>query len=180
VPNASLFRPDLAARIARVLLIEQLYRAWSTRPSARSSHVHASIYLASQSPRRSALLAELGVAHALFVGPDEDAEALEAPLANGAPAAYVRVSGFEGFSCCSAGCDAAWRHPAAVHRRSGCAGRRAVWEAQRRSRCGPHAGAAVPGTTHRAADCSGAGLQAATMACIEPVQGHIHHWMRRE
>jgi septum formation protein len=38
------------------------------------------VYLASQSPRRSQLLAQIGVAHALLLpDPDEDAEALEAP-----------------------------------------------------------------------------------------------------
>lgn len=49
------------------------------------------IYLASQSPRRSQLLAQLGVRHELLL-PDvgEDAEALEAVLPNEAPAAYVK------------------------------------------------------------------------------------------
>lgn len=49
------------------------------------------IYLASQSPRRSQLLAQLGVRHELLL-PDsnEDAEALEAVLLNEAPAAYVK------------------------------------------------------------------------------------------
>lgn len=49
------------------------------------------IYLASQSPRRSQLLAQLGVRHELLL-PDvgEDAEALEAVLANEAPAVYVK------------------------------------------------------------------------------------------
>ncbi len=38
------------------------------------------VYLASQSPRRSQLLAQIGVAHTLLPpDPDEDAEALEAP-----------------------------------------------------------------------------------------------------
>ncbi|MCY7306406.1 MAG: Maf family nucleotide pyrophosphatase [Rhodoferax sp.] len=52
------------------------------------------IYLASQSPRRSQLLDQLGVAHALLLpGPEEDAEALEALRAGETPAAYVaRVS----------------------------------------------------------------------------------------
>lgn len=49
------------------------------------------IYLASQSPRRSQLLAQLGVRHELLL-PDvgEDAEALEAVLPNEAPTAYVK------------------------------------------------------------------------------------------
>ena len=49
------------------------------------------IYLASQSPRRSQLLDQLGVRHELLLPePDEDAEALEAVLENEAPAAYVQ------------------------------------------------------------------------------------------
>lgn len=55
------------------------------------------VYLASQSPRRSQLLTQLGVPHELLL-PDvgEDAEALEAVLANEAPAAYVaRVTGLK-------------------------------------------------------------------------------------
>lgn len=49
------------------------------------------VYLASQSPRRSQLLALLGVRHELLLpGADEDAEALEAVLPNEAPAAYVK------------------------------------------------------------------------------------------
>lgn len=49
------------------------------------------IYLASQSPRRSQLLALLGVRHELLLpDADEDAEALEAVLLNEAPAAYVK------------------------------------------------------------------------------------------
>jgi septum formation protein len=53
--------------------------------------MHGFIYLASQSPRRSQLLTQLGVEHELLL-PDveEDAEALEAVLANEAPARYVR------------------------------------------------------------------------------------------
>lgn len=49
------------------------------------------IYLASQSPRRSQLLAQMGVRHELLL-PDvgEDSEALEVVLANEAPAAYVK------------------------------------------------------------------------------------------
>ena len=49
------------------------------------------IYLASQSPRRSQLLEQLGVRYELLLpNPDEDAEALEVVLHNEAPAAYVR------------------------------------------------------------------------------------------
>ncbi len=49
------------------------------------------IYLASQSPRRSQLLDQLGVRHELLLPePDEDAEGLEAVLGNEAPAAYVQ------------------------------------------------------------------------------------------
>ena len=48
------------------------------------------VYLASQSPRRSQLLDQLGVAHQLLLpDPDEDAEALEQQLTGEAPAAYV-------------------------------------------------------------------------------------------
>lgn len=49
------------------------------------------IYLASQSPRRRQLLEQLGVKHELLL-PDahEDTEALEEPLRNEAPAAYVK------------------------------------------------------------------------------------------
>ena len=49
------------------------------------------IYLASQSPRRSQLLEQLGVGHALLL-PDaeEDPEALEAVLRNEAPKTYVQ------------------------------------------------------------------------------------------
>jgi septum formation protein len=60
----------------------------SRRPSAA---VSAFIYLASQSPRRSQLLAQLGVAHELLLAdPDEDSERLETALPGEAPAAYVR------------------------------------------------------------------------------------------
>ena len=49
------------------------------------------IYLASQSPRRSQLLTQLGIAHELLLpGAEEDAEALEAVLAGEAPQAYVQ------------------------------------------------------------------------------------------
>lgn len=49
------------------------------------------IYLASQSPRRSQLLEQIGVPHRLLL-PDaqEDAEALEAALAGESPTAYVQ------------------------------------------------------------------------------------------
>ncbi|MEI7515825.1 MAG: Maf family protein [Betaproteobacteria bacterium] len=49
------------------------------------------IYLASQSPRRSQLLAQLGVQHRLLLpDADEDSEALEAVLPGEAPLAYVQ------------------------------------------------------------------------------------------
>lgn len=48
------------------------------------------LYLASQSPRRSQLLEQLGVAHTLLLaGPDEDAESLEGVRGAEAPARYV-------------------------------------------------------------------------------------------
>ena len=49
------------------------------------------IYLASQSPRRSQLLEQLGVRHELLLpDADEDSEAIEAVLPGEAPARYVR------------------------------------------------------------------------------------------
>jgi septum formation protein len=49
------------------------------------------VYLASQSPRRSQLLEQLGVPHTLLLPtPDEDAEALEMVLPREAPADYVQ------------------------------------------------------------------------------------------
>jgi septum formation protein len=49
------------------------------------------VYLASQSPRRSQLLEQLGIRHSLFLpSPDEDAEALETVLPREAPADYVQ------------------------------------------------------------------------------------------
>ena len=49
------------------------------------------IYLASQSPRRSQLLDQLGVRHELLLPePDEDSESLELVLPHEAPAAYVK------------------------------------------------------------------------------------------
>ena len=55
------------------------------------------IYLASQSPRRSQLLDQIGVSHTLLLAaPDEDAESLEAVLGGEAPARYVaRVTGLK-------------------------------------------------------------------------------------
>jgi len=55
------------------------------------------VYLASQSPRRSQLLDQLGVAHQpLLPGPQEDAEALEVGLpAEGAEAYVQRVTGLK-------------------------------------------------------------------------------------
>lgn len=53
--------------------------------------MHAFIYLASQSPRRSQLLTQLGIAHELLLpDKDEDAESLEAVLPNEAPKTYVQ------------------------------------------------------------------------------------------
>ena len=49
------------------------------------------IYLASQSPRRSQLLEQLGVAHQLLLpGAEEDSEGLEAVLPGEAPRGYVQ------------------------------------------------------------------------------------------
>jgi septum formation protein len=55
------------------------------------------IYLASQSPRRSQLLGQLGVRHQLLLAaPDEDAEALETVLAGETASDYVqRVTGLK-------------------------------------------------------------------------------------
>ncbi len=59
------------------------------------------IYLASQSPRRSQLLDQIGVAHQILVADAaenaiEDAEALEIALKNEAPKDYVmRVTGLK-------------------------------------------------------------------------------------
>ena len=55
------------------------------------------IYLASQSPRRSQLLDQIGVAHQLLLaGPDEDAESLESVRGAEAPGRYVaRVTGLK-------------------------------------------------------------------------------------
>jgi len=55
------------------------------------------IYLASQSPRRSQLLDQLGVAHTLLLaGPEEDAESLEQVHGQETPARYVaRVTGLK-------------------------------------------------------------------------------------
>jgi septum formation protein len=49
------------------------------------------LYLASQSPRRSQLLDQLGVRHELLLpDPDEDAESLELEIAGESPEAYVQ------------------------------------------------------------------------------------------
>lgn len=55
------------------------------------------IYLASQSPRRSQLLNQLGIRHELLLpGPEEDSEGLEVAIKNEAPLAYVkRVTGLK-------------------------------------------------------------------------------------
>jgi septum formation protein len=48
------------------------------------------VYLASQSPRRRELLAQIGVRHELLLaGPNEDAESLEAEIAGELPSVYV-------------------------------------------------------------------------------------------
>ena len=61
------------------------------------------IYLASQSPRRSQLLDQIGVAHRLLLpAAHENAEALEAVLPNEAPADYVQRE-------TASKCDAAWQ-----------------------------------------------------------------------
>ena len=53
--------------------------------------VNNHIYLASQSPRRSQLLAQMGVRHELLLpGDDEDSEGLEVMLKNEAPSSYVK------------------------------------------------------------------------------------------
>ena len=53
--------------------------------------VNKFIYLASQSPRRSQLLEQIGVRHELLLpGPDEDAEGLEALHPGEAPVRYVQ------------------------------------------------------------------------------------------
>jgi len=58
------------------------------RPGARPDD--SLVYLASQSPRRRALLGQIGVRHELLLaGPEEDAESLEAEVAGELPAAYV-------------------------------------------------------------------------------------------
>lgn len=58
---------------------------------ARSLNMTTFIYLASQSPRRSQLLTQLGIAHELLLpGADEDAESLEVVLPHEAPKAYVQ------------------------------------------------------------------------------------------
>jgi septum formation protein len=60
------------------------------QPSSRS-FLYPFVYLASQSPRRQELLAQLGVRFELLLPrPDEDAEALEAELAGETAAAYVQ------------------------------------------------------------------------------------------
>lgn len=54
-------------------------------------NTHGFIYLASQSPRRSQLLSQLGVPHELLLpGPHEDAEAIEVVLPGEAPTRYVQ------------------------------------------------------------------------------------------
>lgn len=53
--------------------------------------MHSFIYLASQSPRRSQLLTQLGVAHTLLLAdPQEDAESLEDTVPGERPSDYVQ------------------------------------------------------------------------------------------
>ena len=60
-------------------------------PRASPAQPSAFVYLASQSPRRRQLLAQIGAAHELLLpGPEEDAEALEAERAGELPAIYVQ------------------------------------------------------------------------------------------
>ena len=63
---------------------------------------HAFVYLASQSPRRAQLLAQLGVQHRpLLALADEDAESLEAPLRGESPSDYVpRVTALKLAAAC--------------------------------------------------------------------------------
>jgi septum formation protein len=61
------------------------------QPQPQTPHLHAFVYLASQSPRRAQLLDQLGVAHRpLLASDDEDAEALESEQAGELPVAYVQ------------------------------------------------------------------------------------------
>lgn len=57
---------------------------------SRSTDDAPPVWLASQSPRRRQLLAQIGVGHELLLaGPDEDVEALEAERAGESPTDYV-------------------------------------------------------------------------------------------
>jgi septum formation protein len=69
----------------------------NTESHPLSSATAPFIYLASQSPRRSQLLDQIGVAHQILVADaSEDAESLEIALKNEAPKAYVmRVTGLK-------------------------------------------------------------------------------------
>lgn len=61
------------------------------RTTENKNAMSAFIYLASQSPRRSQLLSQLGIDHVLLLADaDEDAEALEAVLPQESPRAYVQ------------------------------------------------------------------------------------------
>jgi septum formation protein len=65
-------------------------RAHRAPPARTPASAPAFVWLASQSPRRAELLAQIQVAHrALLADEDEDAEALEAVRAGEAPQAYV-------------------------------------------------------------------------------------------
>lgn len=59
--------------------------------TANKFSMHRFLYLASQSPRRSQLLTQIGVEHELLLaGSEEDAEALEEHLDGESPADYVQ------------------------------------------------------------------------------------------
>lgn len=61
------------------------------RPMPGRAPVHRFIYLASQSPRRSQLLGQIGVRHELLLAAaHEDAEAIETPRPREAPITYVQ------------------------------------------------------------------------------------------
>ena len=65
-------------------------RPASGRPAGRPARASGFVYLASQSPRRRELLAQIGIRHEpLLAAPDEDVEALEAERRGELPDAYV-------------------------------------------------------------------------------------------
>ena len=76
-------------RSLRSLPPEEASPPWG-RPGGRRIVPPSFIYLASQSPRRAQLLAQIGVRHELLLADaDEDAEALEATRHGELPAVYV-------------------------------------------------------------------------------------------